>query len=53
MDGTTRRTFGNLRPTGHERDPEVHRAMNVGLPLVNPKGGFYFVFLSGMPMFRK
>jgi hypothetical protein len=53
VDGRTLRTFGDLRPTGQERDPAVHRGLNVGLPLVNPKGGFYYVFLSGVPMFRK
>lgn len=53
LDGTARRSFGELRPTGHEQDADVHRALNAGLPLVDPKGGFYFVFLSGTPMFRK
>jgi hypothetical protein len=27
--------------------------MNSGLPLVDPSGGFYFVFLAGVPLFRK
>ena len=27
--------------------------MNAGLPLVDPTGGFYYVFLTGQPMFRK
>lgn len=53
LDGSTLRMFGELRATGHEQDADVHRALNTGLPLVNPKGGFYFVFLSGTPMFRK
>jgi hypothetical protein len=53
LDGATIRTFGDLRPTGHEQDAAVHHALNAGLPLVDPKGGFYFVFLSGTPMFRK
>jgi hypothetical protein len=52
-DGTTLRSFGHLRPTGHEKDIQVHRALNAGLPLVNPRGGYYFVFLAGTPMFRK
>jgi hypothetical protein len=47
------RHIGNLRPTGHEDDPEVHQALNSGLPLVDPTGGFFFVFHSGRPMFRK
>jgi hypothetical protein len=53
FDGTPLRIFGNLRPTGQEADANVHLAMNVGLPLVNPSGGFYFVFLAGVPVFRK
>jgi hypothetical protein len=51
--GTPLRTFGELRATGQERDPQVHSALNVGISLLNPKGGYYFVFLSGVPMFRK
>jgi hypothetical protein len=52
-DGQLIRTFGELRPTGQEHDPEVHAALNVGLPLADPKGGYYYVFISGIPMFRK
>ena len=51
--GTPLRTFGELRATGQEKDPQVHSALNVGISLLNPKGGYYFVFLSGVPMFRK
>jgi len=51
--GTPLRTFGELRATGQEKDPAVHAALNVGLVLLNPKGGYYFVFLSGIPTFRK
>ena len=53
LDGHASRTFGALRPTGHEQDRDVHLALNTGLPIVNPRGGFYFVFLGGAPMFRK
>jgi hypothetical protein len=53
MDGLVSRTFGALRATGHELDRDVHLALNTGLPIVNPRGGFYFVFLGGVPMFRK
>jgi hypothetical protein len=53
MDGGMSRTFGSLRPTGQEHDREVHLALNTGLPIANPQGGFYFVFLGGVPMFRK
>jgi hypothetical protein len=53
LHGGASRTFGNLRPTGHEDDREVHLALNSGLPLVDPTGGFYFVFQAGLPIFRK
>jgi hypothetical protein len=52
-DGRTLRTFGALRRTGHEADPDVHLALNSGLIIANPRGGFYFVFLAGVPQFRK
>jgi hypothetical protein len=51
--GTPIRSFGALRPTGHEADQNLHFALNVGLPLADPTGGFYFVFASGVPIFRK
>jgi hypothetical protein len=53
FDGRVVRTFGALRPTGQEHDRDVHIALNTGTVVVNPKGGFYFVFLSGVPVFRK
>lgn len=53
LSGTPVRSFGALRPTGQEHDRDVHLALNVGLPLVSPTGGFYFVFLAGEPRFRK
>ena len=46
-------TFGVFRRTGHEADRDVHLALNSGLPLVNPQGGYYFVFQAGVPVFRK
>jgi len=52
-DGQPRRSFGALRATAHENEPDVHLAMNSGLVIANPPGGFYFVFLSGVPQFRK
>jgi hypothetical protein len=52
MSGTPVRTFGTLRPTGHESDRDLHLAFNVGLPIMNPRGGFYFVFVTGIPLFR-
>jgi hypothetical protein len=53
LDGRPLRTFGDLRKTGHEHDPGVHLAMNSGVVIANPTGGFYFVFLAGVPQFRK
>lgn len=53
LSGVPFRTFGNLRQTGQEHDREVHWALNTGLPLANPRGGYYFVFLTGQPRFRK
>lgn len=47
------RSFGRLRSTGHEQDRDVHLALNVGLPLVDPTGGYFYVFLAGRPMFQK
>ncbi len=53
LDGTPIRSIGLLRTTGHEREPDLHLALNSGLPLVNPLGGFYFVFHGGRLIFRK
>lgn len=51
--GYAQRSVGRLRPTGFEDDRDLHVAMNVGLPLVDPTGGFYYVFITGTPLFRK
>jgi hypothetical protein len=53
LSGAPIRSFGALRPTGHEDDTALHAALNIGLPLVDPGGGFFFVFQTGEPMFRK
>jgi hypothetical protein len=53
LSGGVNRTFGTLRATGHEDDPELHMALNSGFPLVDPQGGFLFVFQTGHPAFRK
>lgn len=53
LDGVTARTFGELRATGHEQDPPLHNALNSGLVVLNPEGGFYYVFVAGRPQFRK
>jgi hypothetical protein len=53
LGGAPTRTFGELRRTGHENDRELHLALNSGIPLVDPTGGFFFVFQTGEPVFRK
>ena len=53
LEGTPHRNIGLLRATGHEADPDLHRILNTGIPLVNPQGGYYFVFQTGEPRFRK
>lgn len=53
MSGTPLRTFGYLRTTGFDRDRAVHLAMNVGIPLIHPQGGFWFVFVAGIPVIRR
>jgi hypothetical protein len=52
-DGRPLRAFGALRRTGHEHDPAVQLALNAGLVVTNPFGGFFYVFLAGVPQFRK
>jgi hypothetical protein len=51
--GAVIRHIGTLRRTGHETDPDVHIAMNLGMPILDPAGGFYFVFMTGVPKFQK
>ena len=51
--GRVVRSIGALRRTGHETDRELHLAMNAGLPLGIPGGGYYFVFQTGEPRFRR
>jgi hypothetical protein len=53
IEGTVLRQIGILRPTGQESDRDLHLSLNIGMPLVDPTGGFYFVFQTGRPMFRK
>jgi len=52
-DGHALRQIGTLRPTGVESRAGLHAALNRGIALADPKGGFYFVFETGLPMFRK
>lgn len=51
--GVALRSIGRLRETGFEQDRDLHLALNAGLPVVDPTGGYFFVFLGGRPMFRK
>ena len=51
--GFVLRSVGTLRKSGFESDKDVHLAMNAGLPLPGPNGSVYFVFMAGVPMFRK
>lgn len=53
LQGAVSRFFGTLRRTGHESEPDLHLALNSGIPLVDPTGGFFFVFQTGEPLFRK
>lgn len=53
LSGTPVRTIGTLRDTGQEANRDVHLAMNAAIPLVDPDGGFFVVFLAGTPAFRK
>ena len=51
--GQPLRTFGQLRATGHEDDRDVHLALNSGIAVAAPDGGFFFVFLAGRPVIRR
>lgn len=53
LAGTPVRSIGRLRATGHEADRQLHLAMNAGIPVPLPDGGYYFVFLAGVPMFHR
>jgi hypothetical protein len=53
LGGFPIRSFGQLRATGHESDRDLHMALNSGIPLPDPDGGLYFVFMAGPPAFRK
>lgn len=51
--GIALRSIGRLRATGFEEDRDLHLALNVGIQLVDPTGGYFYVFLGGRPMFQK
>lgn len=53
LRGEVRRHIGVPRATPRDEDAALRQAFNVGLPLVDPTGGYYFVFQTGRPTFRK
>jgi hypothetical protein len=53
LQGGANRLIGTLRRTGYENDYDLHLALNSGIPLADPDGGFYFVFQTGTPAFQK
>ena len=53
LTGVPMRSIGQLRKTGYEQDRDLHLALNAGIPIADPKGGFFFVFMAGQPVFRK
>lgn len=53
LTGQPGRSIGRLRATGHEADPDVHLALNSGIPLLTPEGDLFYVFQAGQPVFRK
>jgi hypothetical protein len=53
LAGYAQRSIGTPRVTGFEKERDLHVAMNAGLPLEDPTGGFFYVFITGKPAFRK
>lgn len=53
LDGTPVRSLGRLRATGQEHDPELHLALNAGILCPDGSGGWWFVFLAGIPAIRR
>ena len=53
LQGGANRLIGTLRKTGSRERRRLHLALNSGIPLVDPDGGFFFVFQTGVPVFQK
>ena len=53
LDGSTVRTIGHLRSTGHEGDRPLQLALNSGIPLPDADGGLWFVFQTGEPRLQR
>lgn len=51
--GRALRGIGTLRATSQDDDEQLRLAFNAGLPVPVPGGGFYFVFQTGEPRFRR
>ena len=47
------KNFERFRFEEKAQERDLHLALNAGLPLIDPTGGFFYVFLTGQPMFRK
>ena len=46
-------SFGTLRATGHDADPQLRLAFNASVLVPTPDGGLYVVFQAGEPRFRR
>jgi hypothetical protein len=46
-------SFGALRPTAHDADPQLRLAFNASVLVPAPDGGLYVVFQAGEPRFRR
>jgi hypothetical protein len=53
INGWAIRSIGRLRSTGFDSERDLHHALNAGIPLVDPTGGYFYVFIAGRPAFRK
>ena len=54
LAGTPVRSLGVAAPDrARETIAQLHLAMNTGIPLPHPAGGYYFVFYAGAPVFRR
>ena len=54
LAGTPVRSIGDAaRRPATKTIAQLHLAMNTGIPLPHPAGGYYFVFYAGTPIFRR
>lgn len=52
VQGETIRQFGQPRRASEPLDPQLDAMLNIGIPLVDPMGGYDFVFQTGVPILR-